>query len=117
VSRILVESVPGTDVSRLVKVARKVLGHSLTELRRDLETSSRIGEFLLFGNDHDAVASRLRALLRALDAERLSYRLYELREDEPLAREARDEAALSSEELENLLQAHAAELERQRSSG
>jgi hypothetical protein len=104
------------DVTRLVDIMptiRKITGLGISEAKLRIESGQPLVEFLLYYNDHDEIARRLRVLMTALPQLGARLRLFELDEGEEF--EALPNASayeISSDVLGNILLLHERGLER-----
>jgi hypothetical protein len=93
---------------------KRITSASINDIRRSIETGSPISEYILFYNDHDAVAQHLRDLISFASSHSIGARFFELEEDEnfqDLSHPAQYE--ISSETLINILDQHEQGLLRQ----
>ncbi len=98
-----------------VGLVRAVTGQGVAEIGRRMRSGQPVAEYTLFENDHDDVAARLRRLSAEIAAAGLAMRIYELDDSESL--EGLDDptvAEISVQSLNDILDAHEEELERQR---
>lgn len=101
------------DVAKLVPALRRVTGMGVGEIKARIDEGRPVAEYVLFGNDHDEVARKLRDLSADLPALGARARVYELGEDD-----AFEEADLATNEIDleilrNILQSHDREVTRQ----
>jgi hypothetical protein len=105
------------NVARLVDVMpaiRKITGLGISEAKRRIESGQPLVECMLFYNDHDEIARRLRGLMTALPQFGARLRLFELAEGEEFESLPNASAyEISYDDLENILSLHERELERQ----
>ena len=109
---VLIEDV--RDELRMIKTLRGLTELPIGEVRERLVGGKPIGEYVLFENDHDSVAAVLRQMVREVPLAGGRLRLFELGAHARLGgieTLARNE--ITSTILENILQAHDDEIERQ----
>ena len=104
------------NVTRLADVMptiRKITGLGISEAKQRIESGRPLIEFLLYYNDHDEIARRLRELLTAIPQLGARLRLFELDEGEEFGALPNASAyEISSGVLKNILLRHERELER-----
>jgi hypothetical protein len=104
------------NVTRLVDIMpaiRKITGLGISEVRQCIESGQPLVEFLLYYNDHDEIARRLRGLMTALPQLGARLRLFEIDEGEEFGALPNASAyEISSDVLKNILLLHERELER-----
>ena len=80
-SKIVITLENVAETSKAAFFVHKVVGTSLGKVRHQLQTGAPIAEYILFYNDHDEVAAKLRKLVEELPQYGLG-RFYELAENE-----------------------------------
>jgi len=113
-SKIVVKVENVTRLRDLMPAIRKITGLGISEAKQRIESGQPLVEFLLYYNDHDEIALRLRGLMTALPQHGARLRFFELDEGEEF--EALPKAStyeISADDLKNILLRHERELERQ----
>ncbi|RYZ25409.1 MAG: hypothetical protein EOP49_44665 [Sphingobacteriales bacterium] len=102
------------DAAALLKI-KAVTGQSVQDIKTAIQEQKPVYTGVLFFNDHDEVAEKLKSLLDSLDKNGLGYSIYELEEGEDFANVAGQEQAyaITKETLLNILQTFDRERERQ----
>jgi hypothetical protein len=112
-SKIVVKVENVTRLGDLMPTIRNITGLGISEAKQGIESGQPLVEFLLYYNDHDEIARRLRGLMNALPQLGARLRLFELDEGEEF--EAPPNASayeISSDVLKNILLLYERELER-----
>ena len=76
---------------------------SLSDIRQAVNSGQPLINFLLFNNDHDEVAQKLRNLISILSSNSIETSLFELRESEDLDSINKDNRKVSSDGILKLL--------------
>jgi hypothetical protein len=79
---VVVNGVPGERRTEVLARLRAITGSSLGELRRCLDFGDPVMEVLLFRNDHETIARRLRQLISDMPILGTSLHLFELAPDQ-----------------------------------
>src|SRR5215467_2749356 len=115
--KIVVKVEKVTRLADIMPAIRKITGLGISEAKQRIESGRPIVEFLLYYNDHDEIARRLRELMIAIPQLGARLRLFELDEREEF--EALPNASayeISSDVLKNILLLHERELERRQNA-
>ena len=115
--KIVVKVEKVTRLADIMPAIRKITGLGISEAKQRIESGRPIVEFLLYYNDHDEIARRLRELMIAIPQLGARLRLFELDEGEEF--EALPNATayeISSDVLKNILLLHERELERRQNA-
>ena len=85
---------------------RQVTGQSFAEIQRRIQSGTALIEYVLFMNDHDEVADRLRGLLTVLSQVGADFRIFE--SDDNVAGRSLPEQGdeIDAVTLENILAGH-----------
>jgi hypothetical protein len=113
-SKIVVKVENVTQLGDVMPAIRKITGLGISEAKQRIESGRPLVEYLLYYNDHDEIAQRLRELMTVLPRSGARIRLFELDEGDEF--ESLPDASayeISSDVLENILLRHESELERQ----
>jgi hypothetical protein len=113
-SKIVVKVENGTRLADVMPAIRKITGLGISDAKQRIESGRPLVEYLLFYNDHDEIAQRLRELMTVLPRSGARLQLFELDEgDEFESLPDASEYEISSDVLENILSSHERGLERQ----
>jgi hypothetical protein len=93
-----------TDAKRLLPSLRGLTGRPMDQLNEALRSAQPFWEVIIFGNDHDQEANRLRAILREAAVQSVPLRIFELREGESFASCPQSACEISGEVLERILE-------------
>ncbi len=112
-SKIVVKVENVTRLGDVMPAIRKITGLGISDAKQRIESGRPLVEYLLFYNDHDEIAQRLRELMTVLPRSGVRLRLFELDEGEEF--ESMPNASkyeISSDTLENILLTHERGIER-----
>jgi hypothetical protein len=85
---------------------KRITSLGLNEIRQNVGTGQPFFNALLFYNDHDDVAQKIRDLISTFNSNSVEASFFELEEDEELNQSNRDISEISSDTLLNILEAH-----------
>ncbi|MGE3809206.1 MAG: hypothetical protein AB7K24_31470 [Gemmataceae bacterium] len=85
---------------------RQSTGLGLAAINQRLESKLPVLEEVLFHNNHDEVAAKLREFVQGVSAEMATLRIFEVGEDEEFATCPQDRREIPSETLFNILAEH-----------
>lgn len=84
-SKIVVKVDNITNRNDVISCIRRITGLGMSDIQRKIQSGETIGEYVLFYNDHDEVASTLRALISEVKKTGSTVSLYEISENEDFA--------------------------------
>jgi hypothetical protein len=105
-SKIAITAKGVTDRPRFISRVRSATEMSLEDIVSRLEKQEPLVEYILFNNDHDEIARRLRALLAVEDQGEGELRIFELMPDEQFSEAPLDQTEISASTLKNILDSH-----------
>jgi hypothetical protein len=105
-STIIVVADSVKDRFKFLTHVRRLTGLAFSDLNARINANHPIAEFRLFFNDHEEIAARIRDLITIQSNDEGTLKIYELMDDEDFRACPRGECEISTEILENILNAH-----------
>ena len=81
-SKIVVKVENAPRLADVMPAIRKITGLGISDAKQRIESGRPLVEYVLFNNDHDEIAVRLRELMTEIPRHGAKLRLFELREDD-----------------------------------